>query len=131
MRARDNLRCYYRVLLPCCQATICCIINYDAVVPQFYGVLFCHILSFDVTTSLNTNYFPRYMGGGVTYYCFCYYLIIRPFLFKWSYLYLQIVNYDSVVLRKHKKSLTHPFKCSRSAYKSVLVISMSFLHQSC
>ena len=39
----------------------------------------------------------------------------------------QISSYDSVILRKHKKSLTHPFKDSESAYKSVLVIFKSLL----
>ena len=34
---------------------------------------------------------------------------------------LQITNYDSVVLRKHKKSLMHPLKGAKSAYTSVLV----------
>ncbi|CAB4002495.1 Hypothetical predicted protein, partial [Paramuricea clavata] len=42
-----------------------------------------------------------------------------------------IVNYDSVVLRKHKKSLTHPFKGSKSAYKSVLGSEPTFTHYEC
>ncbi|XP_028408034.1 glucose-repressible alcohol dehydrogenase transcriptional effector-like isoform X2 [Dendronephthya gigantea] len=43
----------------------------------------------------------------------------------------EIVNYDSIVLRKHKKSLTHPFRDAKSAYKSVLGNEPTFTHYEC